>query len=435
MNPENQSEEMREIKSGVQVANPAKPDASNPKPEISGAVSGEDSKSATAKRNRELAESEGLRRKMTYIILFETIFILIAVGMNVYSVLKIFNLSKKIKEANINLNETANKNQNLDQTLTLITRDREKIANERDQWKADYNLLKSDADGLKTESEKIQAELSKSVSENQALVLSKTEIEKQLKNTQEQMEELRTKLGAANDEKIAVLRQECDRLAKELVEIRNAITPKKVVFNKQYEEYLIQATKVIETLKNFQDTLTKGVDNRKFMRDFDQVKFAMDEFRMNTTAYSNLLSFRLIISSFDAYQDSDDCWKKISQANLPKEAGIFRDAVVKFEKQITEYRPWVDAIQINWQMAQCYLTTAEYIIQNHDDVDAIHCPICSDKYSIACPKCSSSGECYLCKGRGQTENSICFCCEGLGKCPFCKGKKEIPCPIHIHIPK
>jgi len=405
------------------------------KPEISEQESTpEESKSAIAKRKREMAESKALTRKMTYIILFETIFIFIAAGMNGYSVYKLYKANHIIKEDNISLEKYMTTNLSLQQQLDNATKDNRTLSGKIEQWKADYDRELNEAKQINDEKGKKEEELAARNSEYEKLLQSKGDIENKLASAQAQIDELSKKVTEVNNDKFAALQQSYDQLKIDWESMKNTIPPKKATFSKQYDEYALKASKVIEALNNLQNIVTKGIDNIKFARDLDQVKFAMGEFRINTQEFSKLTSFRLIIAAFNAYQESDDCWKKLSATTLPKEVGSFRDKVIKFEQPIKEYRPWADAIQINWQMARYYLATASYVLQNRDAVNSIQCPVCHDKYSIVCPKCGGTGDCYFCKGQGQNDGVICLCCEGLGKCPLCKGKKEIPCPIFVLAP-
>ena len=367
-----------------------------------------------------------LKRKMAYIILFETIFIVILIAMQAYLVYKI-HTSKTPKTPDISPKLQAQITE-LTTKLEETTRLKEASENEAESKKQEIVILKNDM-------EKASEEI-KRLTEAQNPEKFTAEIEKK----QEEINGLNDRLTKATREseelsqKLAGLEEEYNKLKNELSAAEANKIAKQQELEKIYGEYEPKALKSLEELKSINSALENGIDVIKFAGELNRITPAIEELKKGAENYSKLASYHLIKAAFDSYKTSEEIWKRLSITYLPEEVFDLPKKELKLEAPIKEYRPWVDGMQINWLYARYYLSAAEALIKNKEDLQNTQCPACLDKLTIVCPKCGASGQCFICDGHGIDEtkgDTACVLCEGSGNCSLCGGKKEITCPVWI----
>jgi predicted nucleic acid-binding Zn-ribbon protein len=394
--------------------------------------------------------AEAGSKKMAFIIMFETLFVVILIGLCGFLLYKISEMKKNgsgIDSAQSQ--ETIQKIEELQSDLGKLKSDKESIDKKLESKENELNTKLTDLENLKIEKSSLEEKISSINAKLESFETSKDGLERerddligQLKPLQTENKQIKDQLNQNEKDKktltetITKLKNDIERLNREMDALDEAKKTKQRDFEKLYEEYAPNAIRVIEELHKFHGYLEKGMEIREFVRKLDVVRVFVDEFRNTASKNSKLLSYQLIIKAYNAYQESEENWGKLIRSSLPKELAGFSEKVIKYEVPIREYRPWVDIIQVNWNSAKWAVDAAEATVYAKEDFKIDQCPICQGKHFTACPKCSSSGECFTCLGKGNDETrggTTCIVCEGSGKCPLCQGKKELPCPVCIMV--
>lgn len=374
-----------------------------------------------------VSERDATNKKKNYLIFSETILIFLLIGAVAYLVYGIYtgNLSKH-KNAVI-------ENQKLAQQIEEQEKKYEEI--KKLKTAAEKNLA-SNLEELETSRgfvEKAKAEIKKltdagSPEKFKAEVAQKQE---EINGLNERVEKL-TRESEKASRKLAELEDEYNKLKTQLSTAEATRQTKQEEIKKIYGEYETKALKSLEELQSINSALEKGITVIEFAKELERITPVIDELKNNSESYSKLASYHLITAAFNSYKTSEEVWKRLSITYLPEKFFDLPKAELKLEMPIKEYRPWVDGMQVNWIYAQYYSKAAEALIKNKEDLQNTQCPACMDKLTVVCPKCSASGQCFVCNGHGIDENkgdTACTVCEGSGYCGLCRGKKEITCPV------
>ncbi|MBI4834970.1 MAG: hypothetical protein HY811_09165 [Planctomycetes bacterium] len=394
------------------------------------------------------SRAEAGSKKMAFIIMFETLFVVILIGLSGFLLYKISELKKNGGGTNgVKSQEDTQRIEELQKDLDKLKSDKESIEKKLEGKGNELNTKLTEFENLKIEKTSLEGKISLIDTKLKSLESTKDGLEKERNDLIEQLNPLQNENKLIKDqlnqnetekndltETIKKLTNDIDKLKLEKEALEEVRKNKQRDFERLYEEYAPNAIRVIEELRKFHGYLEKGMEIREFVRQLDNIRILVDEFRTAASNNSKLLSYQLIVKAYNAYQDSEDNWKKLTESNLPKELAGFRERVIKYEIPIREYRPWIDVIQVNWNLAKWSVDAAEATVYAKEDFKINQCPVCQGKHFTTCPKCNGSGECFTCLGKGNDETrggTTCVVCEGSGKCPLCEGKKEITCPICI----
>ncbi|MBI4711818.1 MAG: hypothetical protein HY762_00695 [Planctomycetes bacterium] len=395
------------------------------------------------------ASSSSAARKLTYIVLFETLFVLILMGADVYLLLHTQNLKKTITERDGVITKQNEEIKNLGNDLSKsiaegnqLTQKNSQLSFEKKALEKNLEVTSMERDVLKNEKANLNIQLAELKTElettNQQLaetsaMLTKTEAD--LKAAVDEAAGLTKKLSDVSAERDKLLEQNKDiRLI--LKQFQEEKEMKQQEFETAYGQYQPGAAKVIAEIGKIMALLEAGANLKQFQQALNDFKVPYEEFMIlqNEKSY-NYLSFKLIKQAYDNYTESLERWKQLAKLNPNGDKNEWRNKVLKRQEPIKDGRPWVDRVQQLCRESLIYINTAGALVDVKESFSADKCPACGGKHSFTCIKCNGSGNCFACDGRGYKEvkdqTVACDACEGTGKCPVCQGRTAVPCYICI----
>ncbi|MDI6732916.1 MAG: hypothetical protein QME51_01835 [Planctomycetota bacterium] len=395
----------------------------------------------------EKADTSKVSRRLTYIILFETILILALAGLDGYfAFVKIPELNKTYEKAKGRIKDQQTEMDDLTQQLKNSQSDASKLKKNINKLEDTIDERDEKVKSLEEENLSLTKKAKDLAKEIALLTEMKDKLEDDLSTLEEDYKQLNTNFKDAVNQR-AESEKSIEQLNKKLADLQKEYDEFKVAINLkqkataakrekeslEYEKYAPSALRMVDKLNKVADSLKEGVTLKTFSQIIKDLEIPYEEFKitLNETSY-NYISFKLLSSSYDIYRDTVGRWKNIARLNPGKEKWV--DKVLKLEKPLTSDRPWGDQIQHLWQDAIMATQMAGLLIENKESFPE-KCILCENTEKLPCFICNSTGKCFHCNGEGfikqQKENIPCVSCTASGKCSACLGQTTVACKMCI----
>ncbi|MFA5795043.1 MAG: hypothetical protein WC980_08285 [Candidatus Brocadiia bacterium] len=450
--PEASTEAPAESKpeSGAETSAEAKPEAietqDGPIPLEAARAKGKEPRNKFQPTN---AQSNSAARKLTYIVLFQGLLLLVTVVLDVMFFFKsndlqkevvtrdtkIKSVSKERDDLQTDLNKARETNKKLNEDIKRLTNDKAGLEAELATLSEIRNNLIKDKSDLNKQLGDLQSEHTKKLQELAEVSATLKKLEEDYKTVVDEKAAKEKELEKANAN-YTELKKKYDEIfaAYEIAKKSQAINQEQ--FATVYEAYKAPAGKMIDSLAAIQTTLESGTDFRSFNETLKMLEIPYQELitSLNQTSI-NFTSLKLMKMAYDNYQESLDRWKALARLNPTGKAGTWATKTIKFEDPIAtaEDRPWVDHLQYIWKQTASYIKACRILLTTQDGFLYDQCPVCDGKHSVPCIKCDTTGKCFSCKGQGFTELAgvviKCEVCEGSTRCSLCGGGQNIVCPV------
>lgn len=393
-----------------------------------------------------LVDTSKAARRLTWIILIETVLLLALAGLDVYlAFVKIPSLNKvneslneKIRAANSNVSQLNDDKGKLESDIIKLRKDKINLEGLLDSQTTKIKSLEEEMASIskaKQELEQKVTQLSddKTKLEGDIANLQKdyNKLEQDSKDTVNQRNELEKTKGKVEKD-LADLKKEYDVLKEQIDSQKKAMLVRQQEWEAAYVKYTDGALKIVEELNKVANSLKEGVNIKSLNQIVKESAVPFEEFKLTlNTDMTNCQSFKLISFAYDNYKETLERLKSIKRTDpQTTDETKWSDKILKLENPLSTNRPWLDHIQELWTDA-IYATQIAGLLIGNKEAYPEKCPVCGNKGQITCIKCNGNGYCHDCESKGffryNKETVYCNACEASGKCPICLGKTTVPC--------
>ncbi|MFH0888305.1 MAG: hypothetical protein V1871_03760 [Planctomycetota bacterium] len=399
-----------------------------------------------------LVDTSKAARRLTWIILIETVLLLALAGLDVYlAFVKIPSLTKaneslneKIKAANSNVSQLNEDKGKLESDIIKLRKDKINLEGLSASQTTKIKSLEEEMSSIskaKQELEQKAAQLGddKTKLEGDIANLQKdyNKLEQDSKDAVDQRNELEKTKGKIETD-LADLKKEYDVLKEQIDSQKKAVLVRQQEWETEYVKYTAGALKIVDELNKIASSLKEGVNIKSLSQVIKESEVPFEEFKPTLNAdLTNCQSFKLISLAYNNYNETLERLKSIKKTNphTPDEDEIkWSDKILKLENPLSTNRPWMDHVQELWNDA-VYATQIAGLLIGNKEAYPEKCPVCGGKEQITCIKCNGNAYCPDCEGKGffryNKETVCCNACEASGKCPVCLGKTTIPCKFSL----
>jgi len=385
-----------------------------------------------------LVDTSKAARRLTWIILAETILLLALGGLDGYlafvkipaSDKTIESLNGKIRDCNSTITQLNNAKGELESGIIKLKKDKINLEGSLDSQAKKIKSLEDEIESVS----KAKQELEQKASQ---LGNDKTKLEEDIANLQKEHSQLEQSFKDAVNQKNE-LEKAKGEVEKNLTALQKEYNTLKVLLAKQqeweaeYAKYASGALKIVEELNKVANLLKDGVNIKSLTQIVKESEVPFEKFKPTLNAdWTNCQSFKLISSAYVNYKESLERLKSIKRTAPPTtDETKWSDKILKLENPLSTNRPWMDHVQELWRDAIYSTQIAGLLIENKETYPE-KCIVCEGKGQITCIKCNGNGYCFNCEGKGyfkyNKETVPCNACEASGKCPACLGKTTVPC--------